>query len=219
MLVYILQGGLFMVPLVLCSVMAVAIILDRVMYLQGAFKEANLVLNQVGDLAEQSNIDGIENFCEKNRGLLSAIFLIGVRKFKQLQDNQDPEFVQAEVSKVMEEASIVNTADLENRLPLLSTIGNVAPLFGFAGTVTGMMNAFDDIAQTSNPSAQDVAGGIREALITTATGLLIAIPVVLVYSYLTSRIDSINTRTEETANAVVDLLVVSHVKSISGGKQ
>jgi len=219
MLVYLLQGGLFMVPLVTCSVMAAAIILDRVLYLRGAFKEANLVLNQVGELAERSDVDGIEGFCQENQGLLSAIFLIGVRKFKQLQDNQDPEFVQAEVSKVMEEASIVNTADLENRLPLLSTIGNVAPLFGFAGTVTGMMNAFDDIAQTSNPSAQVVAAGIREALVTTATGLLIAIPVVLVYSYLTSRIDSINTRTEETANAVVDLLVVSHVKSISGAKR
>jgi len=216
---YIGQGGLFMVPLVACSVMALAIILDRVMYLQGAFKEANLVLNRVSDLAEQSDIDGIEAFCDKNQGLLSAIFLNGVRKFRQLQDNQDPEFVQAEVSKVMEEASIVNTADLENRLPLLSTIGNVAPLFGFAGTVTGMMNAFDDIAQSASPDAKVVANGIKEALVTTATGLLIAIPVVLVYSYLTSRIDSINTRTEETANAVVDLLVVSHVKGISGAKQ
>ena len=209
-------GGPFMVPLAICSIMALAIVAERFFYLRSAMKEVDLALIQIDDLTAKGDVDGIQSFCEANKGLLAGIFLAGIRKFKQLESEPDIDFVQKEVARFMEDGSIQNTSDLEVRLPLLSTIGNVAPLFGFAGTVTGMMGAFEEIAQTANPTAATVANGIREALITTATGLVIAIPVVLVYSYFTSKIDEMNARTEDTANRLIDALVVRHLKTRPG---
>ena len=213
---YFYYGGMFMVPLTICSILALAIVCERFLYLRSAMKETDFALGQITELTRQGDVDGIETFCRQNEGLLTTVFLAGVRKFRQLKDDPNLDFVKQEASKMMEDASVLNTADLENRLPMLSTVGNVAPLFGFAGTVVGMMSAFEKIALTSNPSPQVVANGIREALITTATGLIIAIPVVLVYSYLTSQIDAMNTRTEETANELIDKMTMDHIKAHHG---
>ena len=208
---YLQQGMPFTVPLLMCSILALAIIAERFFYLHSSAKENSFALWKINECIERNDVDGIEEFCVQNPGLLSGIFVNGVRKFKQLRGHADVDFVQREISKMMEDASIVNTADLENRLPLLATVGNVAPLFGFAGTVTGMMTAFEKIAQTSNPSAQVVAGGIREALITTAAGLVIAIPTVMVHTYFSSQIDGLNARTEESANEMIDMMVTGLV--------
>jgi len=216
---YLVQGRMFMVPLVLCSIIGLAIITERYLYLRSALKEASTLLAEIASHIEKGDLDAVERCCETNAGLLANIFLRGIQKYRQLKDASDTQFVQTEVSKAMEDASVVNTADLESRLPLLSTVGNVAPLFGFAGTVTGMMTAFDDIASDPNPSAQVVARGIKEALITTAAGLLIAIPVVLAYGYLTAKIDSLNTLTQETANDLIDLIVTRHLQSKARAQQ
>ena len=205
------QGSWFMIPLVLCSIVGLAIVVDRWFYLRTAEREADTVFARVDAFTEKEDIDGIEACCRGLEGRLSRIFLSGVRKYRQLEDEPNLDFVQAEINKVMEDASILNTAELEQRLTLLSSVGNVAPLFGFAGTVTGMIHAFERIASTANPSAQTVAAGIQEALVTTAAGLLIAIPAVLFYNYFCVQIDALNTRTEERANGVVDMLVMSLV--------
>ncbi|MFP4028694.1 MAG: MotA/TolQ/ExbB proton channel family protein [Candidatus Brocadiia bacterium] len=207
------QGRWFMIPLLTCSVVALAIIFDRWLYLRSASQEQDEVLGTIDDLVEEGDVDGIEEYCLDNPGLLSEIFLAGVRKFKQLREEPNLDFIQSEINKMMEDASILNTTDLECRLPLLSSVGNVAPLFGFAGTVTGMINAFQEIAATASPSAQDVASGIQEALVTTASGLLIAIPAVLFYNYFTAQIDRLSVRTEESANGLVDMLVMKAVES------
>jgi len=206
------KGGLFIVPLTLCSIFGLAIIVDRWFYLRSATREAEALLGRVDAFTERAQVDEIEACCRSHQGLLSNIFVAGVRKFRELEDEPDLSFVQQEINKVMEDASIANTGDLERRLPILGSVGNVAPLFGFAGTVTGMIRAFSDIAATVNPNAQVVARGIEEALVTTAAGLLIAIPAVLFHNYFTHQIDMLNARTEETANGVLDSLVMILVK-------
>lgn len=212
MIELLLQGSWFMVPLMGCSIVALAIIVDRWLYLYTASREADYVLNAIDEMVEEEDIEGVREFCQDQQGLLARIFLAGVRKFRQLEDEPNLDFIQSEINKMMEDASILNTADLERRLPLLSSVGNVAPLFGFAGTVTGMIHAFQEIAATANPSAQTVAAGIQEALVTTATGLLIAIPAVLFYNYFVNRIETLSVRTEETANGLVDMLVMTAVR-------
>ena len=206
------QGRWFMIPLSLCSIVGLAVILDRWFYLRSVSREMSYMLEQIDPLVESGEVDGIEQFCEGNPGLLSNIFGSGVQKYKQLLEEPNLDFIQHEVTKVMEDASIINTIDLERRLPLLATVGNVSPLFGFAGTVTGMINAFKNIAAAgANVDASVVAVGIQEALVTTAGGLLIAIPCVLLYNYFTSRNDTINARVEESANAMIDMLVMDIV--------
>ena len=208
---WLIQGGWFMIPLTLCSIVGLAIIADRWLYIRAAKKEAEAVLVQIDQLAAKGDLDALREYCKANGGYISAIFQAGVDKYKQLQDEPNLDFVQHEVSRLMEDASIANMADLEQRLPLLGTVGNVAPLFGFAGTVTGMINAFKAISMEANPSAQTVAAGIYEALITTAAGLAIAIPVVLFYNFFTGQIDAINARVEESANNVIDTMVMNLV--------
>jgi len=207
----ILQGKWFMAPLLLCSIVGLAIIVERWLYLRNAWRESDSMLVEIDQLAADSNVDGIEAYCNENHGLLSNIFSEGVRKYKQLRDEPNLDFIQHEITKVMEDASFINSTDLERRLPVLASVGNVSPLFGFAGTVTGMISAFAAIAEADNPSARVVASGIKEALVTTATGLLIAIPAVLFHNYFTNQIDALNARVEESANGVIDMLVMSLV--------
>jgi len=197
-----------MVPLMLCSIVGLAIIADRWLYLRRTAREIYVTLERIDRMSEHKDIEGIESFCNAHSCLLLDIFLAGARKFHQLEDEPNLDFVQHEITKVMEDASITNTNDLERRLPLLGSVGNVAPLFGFAGTVTGMIHAFERIAATANPNAQVVAAGIEEALVTTAAGLVIAIPAVLFYNYFTNQIDALNARTEESANGLLDSLVM-----------
>lgn len=211
MLDLLLQGRWFMIPLMGCSVVTLAVVLDRWLYLRSASKEIENLLPKINDLIEKEDIDGLEELCRKCSCLLTTVFSAGVKKYKQIMDEPNLDFVQNEINKMMEDASILNTSDLERRLPLLSTVGNVSPLFGFAGTVTGMISAFAEIAVTANPDAQTVAVGIQEALVTTATGLIIAIPAVIGYNYFTHWIEQINLETEETANNLVDMLVMSVV--------
>ena len=201
-----------MVPLVLCSVVGLAVIVDRFFFLKRAIKEAQQVLGAIDEMTESGDIDGIWAFCEENPNLLTKIFGSAVRKYRQLEDEPNLDFIQAEINKTMEDASILNTVDLESRLPMLSTIGNVAPLFGFAGTVTGMISAFDRMAAEPNVTAATVAVGIKEALVTTASGLVIAIPCVLSYNYFMQQIEALNARVEESANGLLDSLVMRVVR-------
>ena len=218
------QGSWFMVPLGLCSIVGLAVILDRWFYLRNAQRELMLVLGKIDEFVDRNDIDGVHGFCDENRGLLTSIFLAGIKKYRQLQTEPNLDFIQHEINKVMEDASLINGVDLERRLPLLASVGNVAPLFGFAGTVTGMISAFEKIATTANPNAQIVAAGIQEALVTTASGLIIAIPAVLAFNYFSSHIDELNARTEESANGLIDMMVMTVVgqrnkPSAAGDKQ
>jgi biopolymer transport protein ExbB len=209
---FLVKGGMFMVPLVLSSIIGLAIVLDRWFYLRSVGRESTYVLDRVDEFIRKDDIPGLEAFCASHGGLLAAVFTAGTSKRRQLEGEPDMHFVQQEISKSMEDASIANTSDLERRLPILASVGNVAPLFGFAGTVTGMMRAFRDIAATANPTAQVVAAGIEEALITTAEGLIIAIPAVLFHNFFMARIDAINARVEESANSLLDELVMLMVR-------
>ena len=211
----IIQGKWFMIPLGLCSIVGLAVILDRWFYLRNAQRELMLVLGKIDEFVDRSDIDGVHGFCDESPGLLTSIFLAGVKKYRQLQTEPNLDFIQHEINKAMEDASIINAVDLERRLPLLASVGNVAPLFGFAGTVTGMISAFAEIAAATNPDAQTVARGIQEALVTTASGLIIAIPAVLAFNYFSSRIDALNAQTEESANGLIDMMVMTVVQQRS----
>jgi biopolymer transport protein ExbB len=109
-----------------------------------------------------------------------------------------------DIERALQEASSHELAQLERGLGILATIAMIAPLLGFLGTVTGMINSFDALAAVglNNPAA--VASGISEALITTATGLIIAIPIQMAYNYLVARVNGLVRDMEAAANAVLD---------------
>jgi biopolymer transport protein ExbB len=133
--------------------------------------------------------------CEQYRGPVASIMKAGLLKYGQPKED---------VEKTIENAALFEMGRLERGLVVLATTANVAPLLGFLGTVTGMIKSFEALAEAglSNPGL--VAAGISEALITTATGLAVAIPVQLCYNYFMSRINRFVRDIETATNMLLE---------------
>ncbi len=113
----------------------------------------------------------------------------------------------AEVEEAIQETSLYEIPRLERFLPLLGTIGNISPLLGFTGTVLGMISAFTAIANAGVSSPSIVANGIAEALLTTATGLIIAIPTLFFYNYFTHKVDTFVLEMEKCTAELINQLI------------
>jgi biopolymer transport protein ExbB len=191
------KGGPIMWPLLLLSVLGVTVAVWRWMALRAATQNIPSLLTSLRERLLAYDVDGAIQVCERHPGPVSNIVRAGLVKFGRPKD---------EVELSLQDASAHELAILERGLPVLATIAMVAPLLGFLGTVTGMINSFDALASVglNNPAA--VASGISEALITTAAGLMIAIPVQMAYNYFLTRVNSTVRSMESAANLVLDAL-------------
>lgn len=193
---YMNDGGPVMWPLLICSILGVAVAIERWLVLRNAQINVNEFLAKLRKslLVNKSVRDGIK-VCEQYRGPLASIMKAGLLKYGQPKED---------VQKTIETAAIHEMGRLENRLMILTTVFTVAPLLGFLGTVTGMINSFDALASQglSNPGA--VASGISEALITTAAGLIVALPIQLAYNYFMSRINKTVREIETSTNMLLE---------------
>ncbi len=190
------EGGPIMWPLLIFSVLAVAVIIERFIALNRAKINVNSFLAQIRKaLVVNRSIREAVKVCEQHRGPVASIMKAGLLKYGQPKED---------VEKTIENAALFEMGRLERFLPFLATTANVAPLLGFFGTVTGMMAGFDALAEQglSNPGA--VASGIKEALTTTAAGLAVAIPVQLAYNYFMSRINKFVRDIETSANMLIE---------------
>ncbi|MHC4885214.1 MAG: MotA/TolQ/ExbB proton channel family protein, partial [Planctomycetota bacterium] len=150
--------------------------------------------------------------CEKSKGPVAAVLLTGLYKYRQLaMRGRGMTEIEANVNKTMGDYAPHVIEALEKRLNLLSMVAAVSPLLGMTGTVTGMIGAFQQMA-SAGVDAGGVAGGISEALITTAAGLLIAIPAVVAYSVFSKKIDRYVLDIEETATSLIDFITLEHVE-------
>jgi len=192
------QGGNFMWALLFCSLLGLAVILERLWTLQRAHVNTRKLMTSVLGALREEGVDAAKAICTKTRGPIAAILHSGL-----LRADKGPEAVE----KAIESAGSIEMSFLERGLVVLSTISNVAPLLGFSGTVSGMIHAFQAIAAAEQVSAKLVATGISEALITTLSGLLIAIPVQAAHNYFVSRIDRFIIEMEESSVDLVDTLV------------
>ncbi|TGK96270.1 MotA/TolQ/ExbB proton channel family protein [Leptospira brenneri] len=187
-------GGWSMWPLLLSSIVGFGVILERIYF----FFTAKLVrkgYNQdLQDAIDASGMNGIEEFLKANEGQRITDVLKNGMEVSQ----NDPEIF---ASGIEREAGEVMTL-LEKGLTVLSAVSTIAPLVGFLGTVSGMINAFDAIANADQVNAKVVAGGIKEALITTAAGLIVAIPAMTFYQYLQGRVAFFTSEVEEAANKI-----------------
>jgi biopolymer transport protein ExbB len=203
------KGRLFMWPLAACSILAWAVIIERARSLRAAEQvDTSRLRNRVADALRARDVDGAIEICRETPGPVASILVVGLRKFKLLTElGREPDAVEAEVVKSMEDHGVHVVADLERYLPVLSAVGNVAPLFGFAGTVSGMMAAFENIKRVGM-EAQLLAGDISEALITTAAGLMIAIPAYIAFNYFTSRVQRLVLDIEQTASELMEVVSI-----------
>jgi biopolymer transport protein ExbB len=194
-----------MVPLVLCSLVALGVIIAKGYTLFVAHRDSKKLLQQIEELGSAGQIDEAIKVARETRGPVAAILLTGLRRVKEGGGTQD-------VSKAISTTGTIELDFLERGLTVLATIANVAPMLGFLGTVIGMIAAFAAIEEAGQVEPTLVAAGIKVALITTAAGLAIALPVHIAYNYFVTRIDTLIADMEKGSEAVLDLIWQSQSK-------
>jgi biopolymer transport protein ExbB len=193
------DGGFMMYPLVLCSLIGLGVIIAKAWTLYTAHKGTSRVITQVEEAAMAGRIDEALEIASTTPGPAAAILLVGLRRIRSQR------FEAAELEKAVATTGFVELGFLERGLVILATVANVAPLMGFLGTVAGMILAFGAIEKAGDVDPSLVAGGIKVALLTTAAGLIIAIPVNIAYNFFVSRIDRLILDMEQGAQKILNL--------------
>lgn len=189
---YIIKGGpVIMGFLLLLLVIGLAYTVERYIALSRAKIDTKNFLAAIQKALEGKNVKEAVSVCEKFRGPIASILKTGLMKFGKPKE---------EIEKIMETSAMHEIARLERGLPVLSVISNLAPIIGFLGTVTGMIQSFDALAQLNDAGA--VAAGISQALLTTAGGLIVSVPSLLAYSFFTAKVNGF-IREIESASAVL----------------
>ncbi len=190
------KGGPVMWPILIFSILGFAVLIERFFALRKAVINVNEFLAKVRKalMVNRSLRDAVK-ICEQYQGPVASVTKAGLLKYGQPKED---------IEKTIENAAAFEMARLERGLAFLATCANVEPLLGFLGTVTGMINSFEALAKSglSNPGL--VAAGISEALITTAAGLIIALPMQLAYNYYTTRINKFVRDIEAAAYMLIE---------------
>ena len=205
------DGGFMMYPLVLCSLIALGVIIAKSWTLYVAHASTKEVLAEVEEATAAGRIAEAAEIAAARAGPAAAILVSGLRRLAKDEVGQE------ELASAIRTTGTIELGFLERGLVILATVANVAPLMGFLGTVIGMIIAFASIEAAGDVDATLVAGGIKVALLTTATGLLIAIPVNLGYNFFVTRIDTLILDMEQGAQKVLDLAYSLGVKTEGRG--
>jgi biopolymer transport protein ExbB len=193
---FFLKGGPLMWPILLCSVIAVAIILERFYYFHQARLNPTNLLFHVKKLLLAGRTHDAERLCRNSQGPIANILAAGIGSY-----NSPPE----EKGKILIRVGSVELRKLEKNLSGLGIIGHIAPLLGLLGTVTGMIRAFMKIQELGGRvDASVLAGGIWEALITTAFGLSVAIPAIVFYHYFEGKVNDFSHQMKEVASEFLE---------------
>jgi biopolymer transport protein ExbB len=190
------KGGPVMVPLMICSVISVAVMLERYAYLKKAGGDSAKLMGRVEKSILLGKFTDAVESCRKDGTMLGEMLAGGLNCHEAAQSE-----------RCMEEHALKAMPELYRRLNVLDTIVTIAPLLGLLGTVTGMIRAFHVIASKSGLSTPTaITGGVAEALIATATGLAIAIITLIGYNYLTERAKLIISDLEINGTRLVNIL-------------
>ena len=191
------KGGLLMYPILVCSVLALGIFLERLWVYTSLRRRGARLFAEVNSLVDDERIPEAKAVCERSNFMLSHIFLAALNHAGAPRNY---------IKTLVEEAGSYHVSALERYLGLLGTIAAITPLLGLLGTVLGMIRAFTELAAQGVGTPETLGAGISEALITTATGLSVAIPAMLLHKYLSSKADILADEFEITALHLVDRL-------------
>jgi len=195
------KGGPMMYLIILSSILAFGVVIERIYNLNRARIDANKFMDEITAVLKRNKIIEAIEMCNRTPGPISHIIKAGILK----HDRSKPE-----IKEAVEEAAQLEIPRLERHLPILATIAHITPLLGLLGTVSGMIKSFQVIQQKAlamapvNPG--DLAGGIWEALLATLAGLAVAIPTYVAYNYLVSQVDGLVYDMERSATDLVNLL-------------
>lgn len=201
------KGGPVMIPIILCSIFGFAIAIEKRWQLHKAKIDTDKFLADILSTIRKLKIQEAIGICDSVKSPISRILKSGIKKYDSSKD---------EIKQAMEDASLYEIPKLEKNLTALATIAHISPLLGLLGTVTGLVRCFQAIQLKSSSFAPvnpgDLAGGIWEALITTVAGLIVAIPIFVIYNYLVSRVNNFILDMERSATELVNFLSESKNK-------
>ncbi|WP_346856662.1 MotA/TolQ/ExbB proton channel family protein [uncultured Draconibacterium sp.] len=193
----------FMSFVLIALILGLAFAIERVLYLNLATSNTKKLLASIEEALENGGVEAAKDVCRNTRGPVASIFYQGLDRFDHGIDV---------VEKTVISYGGVQAGLLEKGLSWLALFIALAPMLGFMGTVIGMIGAFDAIEVAGDISPSLVAGGIKVALITTVTGLVVAIILQIFYNYCVAKIDSIINNMEDASISLLDLLVKHNMK-------
>jgi biopolymer transport protein ExbB len=195
------KGGPLMYLLILCSVAVLTVIIERLITLNRYRVDVSSFMSKILEAVRRNRIMEAIELCERTSSPIAEVIKAGLLKHSATRQ---------EIKEAMEEAALSEVPKLEKNLNLLATLAHVSPLIGLLGTVTGMVQAFQVIQEKAtalNPvSPGDLAGGIWEALLTTVGGLSVAIPAIIAYNFLVTKVDNMVINMERAATELVQVL-------------
>ena len=192
------MGGFTMYLLLFCSVLSLGVILDRVAsYWKKSRVKRPAFMDKIKGVLRQKDLARALEICRETEAPFAKVILAGLEKAGRSEKL---------VNGVMERQITVESGKLEKLTSIVATIGNIAVYIGLFGTVLGIIRAFHDISMAGTGGMDVVIGGVAEALITTATGLAVAVPSVVLYNYLSRRIERFVNDMELAASEINDLI-------------
>ena len=198
------DGGWAMWPILLLLIIGVGVAIERMYNLSRAAINAEDFFKNLEEAIKSGGPDRAAQLCSETPGPVASVIHSGLLRIERGLDH---------VEKAIDNSGAVEMAFLERGMVWLSTVANLAPMVGFLGTVSGMINAFQTIKEAGDVEPSMVAGGISEALITTAAGLIVGILIQFCYNFFANRIDKIIADMTEQTAAFIDLLAEREFRS------
>ncbi len=194
----IVAGGILMIPIGICSVLALAIVIERFWSLRRATIDTRGFMDTMRQVLRQNRIQDAVEICDEVDAPIARIMRAGILKYNRTKDD---------IREAIEDAGHLEIPRLERYMSALATCASVAPLLGLLGTVQGMIKCFAQIqAMEGLVSPSDLAEGIGNALVTTAAGLTVAIPTLVAYNYFVTRVENMILEMEISSSELIELL-------------
>ena len=211
-------GWAVVIILLLMSVYIIAIGIERYMTYNSAKQQSRQFAPKVAQALKNNNIDEAINISDRHKNShLAMVVSSGLKEFSAHQGNTDISGEEMDASKrALQRAIAVKTAELKRGLSGLATVGSTAPFVGLFGTVIGIINAFQGMKAEETAGIAAVAGGISEALVTTAFGIAVAVPAVWLFNYFTNKVSSFGVEMDNSASELIDYFIKQNTKQLRG---
>lgn len=190
------EGGVLMIPLGICSILLVYVFVERFLVMQKASKVDNLFMSRIREHITSGNLQAARSLAKTTEGPVAGMIEKGISRIGKPIDH---------VEKSMESAGKLEVYELEKNTSILSTLAGIAPMFGFLGTIAGMIILFFNI-QHQGFSLENIAGGIYTKMVTSAVGLIIGLLAYIAYNYFNAQINKIVNRMEAASVEFLDIL-------------
>ncbi len=215
MLDLIIRGGWALWIITGCSIISLAVTLERFITLRKADIDSDDLLARVSRALEQGDLDGATALCEKSTGPVAETLAIGLKKLIFLEEiGKRPEEIEEGIVQAMEDHGVHVMSFLEQNLTVLATTASLAPILGMMGTVVGMIRAFLSSAQANTMTPAVVSRGIGEALLCTAGGLIVAALATVEYNYFTTRVNHFILRVQTAGTKLVEQVLNAQRKGL-----